>query len=438
MIISHTNNGELPEEYYCFQGIKRYFFIHHPPPDRKGNTESESSSAPSRSHTAHNPAHTFDISITQQANWELPESIKQVIDLQAKVYAEPKPKEASEETKARLAKHTPDSRDGTIYSQCNECDPNGGPTDCQHPEDPKEYNNRLNPIRDDDPAFAHRSLPLPAPRTPRKPTPSDKLITKASPSKASVSPVSNVRLILSYSGGIEKAVEYLKGFASLDLTKAKQLEHPDEMLAARYLSDFLTENIEEGVATSYIVFSTHGTLLGYSSPVEVKTARNIAALAAMTWRVNDLAVLHGNLTTPTTSSANLLKTVTMTPAGRVPGLYNMICLYKDLLIAVQWIKGGFLAAAMVEATEADHIYDADKDKLGKEALATAADTGEQDDGAWVDDGAVEETSEDEANKAKGRKDPIKQAKLFEKSQGLAEAMREQWNADDFKMPRGFR
>lgn len=158
----------------------------------------------------------------------------------------------------------------------------------------------------------------------------------------------------------------------------------------------------------------------------------------MTWRINDLAVLHGNLTTPTTSSANLLKTVTMTPAGRVPGLYNMICLYKDLLIAVQWIKGGFLAAAMVEATEADHIYDADKDKLAKEALATAADTDEQDDGAWVDEAAVEETSEDEADKAKGRKDPTKQAKLFEKSQGLAEAMREQWNADDFKMPRGFR
>lgn len=109
--------------------------IHHPRQDRKGNTEPESSSAPSRSkplpaglrthrvhntglgqvigHTGHNPAHTFDISITQQANWELPESIKQVIKLQAKVYAEPKPKEVSEETKARLAKHTPDPRDGS-------------------------------------------------------------------------------------------------------------------------------------------------------------------------------------------------------------------------------------------------------------------------------------------------------------------------------------
>lgn len=186
------------------------------------------------------------------------------------------------------------------------------------------------------------------------------------------------------------------------------------------------------------VFSTHGTLLGYSSPVGVKTARNIAALAAMTWRANDLALLRGNSTTPTTSSATLLRTVTMTPSGRVPGLYNMICLYKNLLMAVQWIKGGFLAAAMVEATETDHIYDADKDKLAKEAHATAAGTDGQDDDAWEDENAVEETSEDEEAKVKERKDPTKQAKLFEKSQGLAEAMREKWDADDFKMPRGFR
>lgn len=61
-----------------------------------------------------------------------------------------------------------------------------------------------------------------------------------------------VHLILGPSGGVEKAVEYLQGISSLHLTKAKQSGHPDEMLAARHLSNFLTENIEKGVATSYM------------------------------------------------------------------------------------------------------------------------------------------------------------------------------------------
>lgn len=107
-------------------------------------------------------------------------------------------------------------------------------------------------------------------------------------------------------------------------------------------------------------------------------------------------------------------------------------------MAVQWIKGGFLAAAMIEATGTDHIYDADKYELAKEGLTMGAGTDGHDDGVWEDEGAVEETSEDEEDKAKARKDPAKQAKLFAKSQGLAEAIRMQWNADDFKMPRGFR
>lgn len=107
--------------------------IHHPR-NPKENTGPQASSVSSRSntqppglrtvrlhntglgqvigHTGHNPAHTFDISITQKPNWELPESIKQVLAHQAKVYAEPKPKEASEATKARLAKHKPDPKDG--------------------------------------------------------------------------------------------------------------------------------------------------------------------------------------------------------------------------------------------------------------------------------------------------------------------------------------
>lgn len=184
------------------------------------------------------------------------------------------------------------------------------------------------------------------------------------------------------------------------------------------------------------VFSTHGTLFGYSSPLEVKTARNIAALAGVTWRANDQALLRGGPVKPLTSGATLLKTVSVTKAEKGPGLFNMIYIYNDLLMAVQWIKGGFLVAAMIEATETDHIYDEPDKPAG--GLQMGAGAKHDTDSVWEDEEAVEETSEDEEDRVKARKDPTKQAKLFEKSQAMAEAMREQWKHDDFKMPRGFR
>lgn len=131
-------------------------------------------------------------------------------------------------------------------------------------------------------------------------------------------------------------------------------------------------------------------------------------------------------------------------------------------MAIQWIKGGFLAAAMIEATEADYIHDEENTPDGAGGLEMGAGTTRQhgsddDEVVWEDEEAVEEEEEEEETeevaasdfeggsdgkpkpktKARG-KDPAKQTRLFEKSQGMAEAMREQWKVDDFKMPRGFR
>ncbi|KAI4233206.1 MAG: hypothetical protein L6R40_007129 [Gallowayella cf. fulva] len=208
------------------------------------------------------------------------------------------------------------------------------------------------------------------------------------------------------------------------------------MLAARHLSNFLTQNVEAGVATSYIIFTTHGTLLGYSSALDVPVARNIAAITGLTWRANDSALLRGADIGPIPGGASLLKTLEITQAEKGPGLFNMICEYKKFLMAVQWIKTGLLVAAMTEIDEPAAVK-------GKGNFAVGAGSQQDGDGAWEEEeeeeeeekeGAVESTSEDEED---GADAPTRQWKLFQKSQGLASALREQWRVDDFKLPSEF-
>lgn len=70
----------------------------------------------------------FDASITQEANWPLPDSLAQVLSYQAKHYAPPKPKESSFAQQAQVQNRVFDPDHGPIYSHCTECDPSGGPT----------------------------------------------------------------------------------------------------------------------------------------------------------------------------------------------------------------------------------------------------------------------------------------------------------------------
>ncbi|KAI4172750.1 MAG: hypothetical protein LQ343_003342 [Gyalolechia ehrenbergii] len=403
--------------------------------------------------TGSTPATHFQASITQQANWQTPDHLKQVSQYQTKRYAEPKPKEGSFEQQARKKIHVFDPEHGTIYSACTECDPKGGPTHCQHPEDPKGYSLALNPIPKDDPAFTIGKQPEPEPATPKTPCPANNLVSKLSPSEPVLTTEGDLLLTFNCPRGIGNIVEPLEGFSRITIDKKKQIHHPDEMLVARHLSSFLTDNVEKGVATSYIIFSTHGTLLGYSSPLPVKTARNIAALAGITWRVNNQALMRGDEIPTLTGGASFLKTVAVTKAESGPGLFNMICEYKDLVMAVQLIKDTFLAAAMIEADKPEPVSNdvaASKPNEDAKSETGASATGEHDDEAWEDEEAVEETSEDEEDKAKAEqakaqeekaqeeaKESTKQEKLFEKSQGLASAVREQWKVDGFKMPSGF-
>ncbi|KAL8675113.1 MAG: hypothetical protein Q9168_000484 [Polycauliona sp. 1 TL-2023] len=206
------------------------------------------------------------------------------------------------------------------------------------------------------------------------------------------------------------------------------------MLAARHLSNFLTENVEPEVATSYIVFTTNGALLGYSSPLPVVTARNIAAITGATWRITDSALEHGTDIKPVTGSASLLKVLETTEAEKGRGLFNFICEYKQYLMSVQWIKPELLMATMIEHNN-EQVTAAGKGKHGF-SLGAAGSEHEDDEDGVEDEGAVEETSEDEEDdQAKARS---KKSKLFQKSQGMASALREQWNLTNFKIPPGFR
>ncbi len=184
------------------------------------------------------PTH-FDAHVTQTPNWKTPDNISNTIEYQTGRYSRALPKERSFENQ-RPQDRIYDPHKGAVYSGCTQCDPTGGPTDCQHPEDPRRYSTELNPIPKGDPAFRRCGPVKRLPITPRKTSPGSRLISKPSPSKAAVTPET-----VSSKG-------CSSGFAETACAKGPEVHHPIEMLAARHLSNFLTENVEPGVTTSYM------------------------------------------------------------------------------------------------------------------------------------------------------------------------------------------
>ncbi|KAL8666870.1 MAG: hypothetical protein Q9202_001110 [Teloschistes flavicans] len=379
---------------------------------------------------------SFNSALTQEAHWPLPDSVVAGLKYQAERYALPQPRAFSFAAQLANANRVFDPDDGPIYSHCTECDPAGGPTDCQHPEDPG-YTTNLNPICEDDPAFDYKKR-INWPVTPKKAPPPLSLITKPSPSRVAivkehVSPCSPSfdGSPLSGSPTANRHHSILRAQAELPVRSGP---FPDEMLAARHLSNFLTENVEEGVATTYVIFTMHGTLLGYSSDLPVTAARSIAAAAGLTWRQKDQTVLRDPEADLLSGSTNFLKTLEVTKAEKGPGLFNMICERKGFLVSVQWIQSGFLVAAMIKIDESPPA------SAAKSSFQLGAGAND-DDETWEDEGAVEDTTEDEEDRAKKltkSQKLTKPQKLLAKSQGLAEALREQWKLDEFKMPPGFR
>lgn len=213
---------------------------------------------------------SFNQAITQEANWPLPDSIVQGLKYQHNRYAPPQPRIYNSTVQSAQANRIFDPDDGTIYSHCSECDPSGGPTDCQHPADPP-YSTNLNPLPDDHPAFEFRKRIQWPPVTPKKASPVARFITKPSPSKVAVIK----EHVSPYSPSLDDQSPLLgsptanrRGIlrAQADLP-VRSGPFPDEMLAARHLSNFLTENVEEGIVTSYVYVSCSMPLLILQLPL---------------------------------------------------------------------------------------------------------------------------------------------------------------------------
>ncbi|KAL8738576.1 MAG: hypothetical protein Q9181_000627 [Wetmoreana brouardii] len=196
-------------------------------------------------------ATSFPPGTTQEANWPLPDSVSQGLKYQAKHYAPRTPQVSGFAKQSRITHHIFDPDFGPIYSHCTECDPSGGPTDCQHPEDPG-YSTSVNPVPKDDPAFQFWERLGPQ-ITPKKASPPSKLISKPSPSKATVVKDTVSLRTPDFSG---EAGSPPSGLALVNRGRINRapgpVQYPDEMLAARHLSNFLTENVQDGVATSYM------------------------------------------------------------------------------------------------------------------------------------------------------------------------------------------
>jgi hypothetical protein len=94
------------------------------------------------------------------------------------------------------------------------------------------------------------------------------------------------------------------------------------------------------------VFTTHGTLLGYSDTTIIKKARKIAALSGVTWRATNLAFQNNNQNL-NSKGATLLK-VLNTIKGPDGELTIIVVEVEKMLAAICDVKGSLLVAALVE------------------------------------------------------------------------------------------
>ena len=94
------------------------------------------------------------------------------------------------------------------------------------------------------------------------------------------------------------------------------------------------------------VFTTNGTLLGYSEGTTIRKGRTIAALTGAAWRINDDMILNHSKDVPYAGS--FLKMVEVFPYDQADaGLKCMLAEVNEWLIAVHYIKERLLVAAML-------------------------------------------------------------------------------------------
>ena len=104
------------------------------------------------------------------------------------------------------------------------------------------------------------------------------------------------------------------------------------------------------------IFTTNGTLLGYSEGTTIDQGRTVAALTSRSWRTNHDLIIHdsGNLADPGPFKMN----VQTTPYGKYEdGLKSMFAEVNGFLAAVHDVKERLLVAAMQPVKDMESSID---------------------------------------------------------------------------------
>ncbi|KAL8797805.1 MAG: hypothetical protein Q9195_000157 [Heterodermia aff. obscurata] len=190
------------------------------------------------------------------------------------------------------------------------------------------------------------------------------------------------------------------------------------------LCTLLTENAQ-GAAAHWIVFTTNGTLIGYSEGTAIEQGRTVAALTGAAWRINNNLVVQGSEDIP--DSGPFLKNIAIFPYHDLEspgaGLKSMLAEVNGMVIAVHDVKERLLVAAMhplaaLKTTEADkvsekmkslHVFD-ETDPAAKESK------GSEEGEAGKKAGSSTSRSSD-----KSRSESMKSSKSQAKSKGKGKA-----------------
>lgn len=243
------------------------------------------------------------------------------------------------------------------------------------------------------------------------------------------------------------------------------------MLSARNLCGLLSENTDE-YASEYMsvlqiisplfflftpwhlidsflnsVFTTHGTLLGYSDTTVIKQARKAAALFGVTWRSTNLAP-QDSQESPQSNIAPLLKILKTIkePHGK---LSIMTVEIDKRIAAICDVKGSLLVAALVESqTHKGHLpQGVSSDASGTSTEETSSKTSnntsdnepnssdstheQEDETAPTED---KDKSKDAGTPTSAKPKPTQTQILMWRVEAMAEALRD--DLQDFKMPLG--
>lgn len=223
-----------------------------------------------------------------------------------------------------------------------------------------------------------------------------------------------------------------------------------EMFKSNALSGLLSENTDEH-ASHFVVFTSHGTLLGYSAQMSIRTARKVTSLAGISWRCHEEALRIGAEELVSASSALKVHNIETNDDDK---LTCMVSETEGMMAAVCDVKETILVAALAPVKtppeKKKRAAKAEKKAGSSEDESAASPTTSTGNEEASPSGSPDKDSQDDASSMKGKAkesnevdmEPFERPKLglsqeqilTWKAEGMAEALRE--DLYDFKLPEG--